>query len=46
MVTNFDKTFYLQLCDNPAREPIRLRNGNVILPAKTDEHRSLSWEMV
>ena len=43
MVTNFDKTFYLQLCDNPAREPIRLRNGNMIFPAKNDEH--LSWKM-
>ena len=38
MTTNLDKTFYLQLCDNPTRQPVFLRKNKVILSAINDEH--------
>ena len=38
MTTNLDKTFYLQLCDNPTRQPVYLLNNKVILSAINDEH--------
>ena len=38
MVTNFGKTFYLHLSDEPIRQPICLPNNRIILPADKDEH--------
>ena len=38
MVTNYDKTFYLHLANNPTKDPIHLINKQIIYHAVNNEH--------
>ena len=46
MVTNYDKTFYLNISSNPVREPIQLSCKEIIHHADKDEHLYLGMWII